>query len=129
MSRWAEDTSNTLDWRHIENRFEEMGQEKERPISQFWEWAQVGDAMASQTGLMIMQLKPDFEIDMMAIGGTHRDAKRVSRHLLKMVTHLEGVRSEFQKLPATIMKVYEPQIQQARQKVRNNKRAPITLTA
>lgn len=107
-------TRENLDWNRLDRLFDQMGQEKERPISQFWDWSRAGDHLATQTGLMILQLKPDFELDMMSIGGNIRQARRVSRHLTRVADRFRDIRSEFQKIPATIMSAYEAEIQASR---------------
>ncbi len=110
-----------LDWNRLDRLFEEMGQAKERPISQFWDWSRQGDHLSTQTGLMILQLKPDFEIDMMGIGGNIRQARRVSRHLVRIATRFQDIRAEFQKIPATIMSTYEQEIQASRRAERGSR--------
>lgn len=114
-------TRENLDWNRLDRLFDEMGQQKERPISQFWDWSRAGDHLAQQTGLMVLQLKPDFELDMMSIGGNARQAKRVSRHLLKIANHFQGIRGEFQKIPASIMSAYEQEIQASRRADRSSR--------
>lgn len=103
-----------LDWNRLDRLFDEMGQQKERPISQFWDWSRAGDHLAVQTGLMVVQLKPDFELDMMSIGGNIRQARRVSRHLTRIAARFADIRAEFQRIPATITSAYEQEIQASR---------------
>lgn len=113
--------SGDMNWQHLDQLFEAMGHERSRPLSQFWDFARAGDYLAQNTGLMILQLKPDFETDMLGIGGNLRQARRVSRHLTKAAEHFAGVRGEFRKIPNTILSVYEAEIAAARQQSKSRR--------
>lgn len=112
-----------LDWNRLDRLFDEMGQQDDRNLQQFWDWARAGDHLSTQTGLMVLQLKPDFEIDMMSIGGNMRQARRVSRHLVRIAGKFQDIRGEFQKIPATIMSAYEAEIQARRRANRGGRKA------
>jgi hypothetical protein len=119
-----QDGKDAHDWIRLETYFADMGQMEDRELSQFWTFAGLGDRLAQNTGLMILQMKKDFLEDMRGIGAGEGRAKRPWNHMLKIANHFGGIRAEFQKLPATIMKVYEPEIMRTR---RETSRKPIQM--
>lgn len=98
-------------------------------LSDVWQWASTGDAKAKNTGLLVIQSRAEFHQYMKALSSNptygDRRARRVTRHVDKIINHFAGIREEFRKLPITLMNVYEPEIMAARNP---NKARKIDLT-
>ncbi len=109
----ADDTSRATDWAILERvEFKTLGD--------VWQWSGWGAAKARNTGLIIMHAKHDLHEYMKDISSDPRTAnsraRRISNHLGKVANHLAAIKGEFEKIPAEVMKVYEPEITAARRK-------------
>jgi hypothetical protein len=48
----------------------------------------------------------------------NRRARRVANHVARVANNLAAIKDQFQRIPATLMRVYEPEITAARSKHR-----------
>lgn len=109
--------SNETNWAKLEQlEFEKLGD--------VWDWASLGSALARESGLVVLQAHGDFHEYMKELSGrpdtAQRQARSVSRHLLKVANHLAGCKKEFESIPSSLMKAFEAEIRAARTK--NKKR-------
>lgn len=99
-------------------------------LSDLWLYCNTGDVKAKNTGLLVLQSKGELleYLDALAplkMYSNRRRANQVARHVVKAAEALAKVREEYRKLPATFMKVYEPEIMAARG---TSKKKPLDLT-
>lgn len=91
-------------------------------LSDVWAYAKDGARLAGESGLIILQAKPDFHLFLKDSAldprSADRQARRVSRRLDSVVNHFTAIKNDFQRIPREVMAAFEQEIAHARKKQR-----------
>ena len=91
-------------------------------LSDIWMWCGTGAGLARETGMAVLQAKADFQAALGTIDADPRSGRRkaasIARRLNSVANHFAGIKNDFERIPAQIMKVYAEEIDATRRKTR-----------